>query len=139
MSIELVEKTLIKMFLDNFSPAWDDQLAYVNVPFTPLAGKPWMFYRFLHSEETPRTLGVTGNDQVDGMIQIDVNYPINAGEGTSRKTINELRACFHPQSISTYGQPVTIISRSKSGGNSVNNFYKIPFTVRWRSQIARNP
>ena len=139
MSLSLVEKTLVKLFLDSFV-LWNtgNQLAWVNVPFSPPAGKPWMFYRFLHSDEKPRTLGVTGNDEVNGLIQIDVSYPLNAGEADSRETINALRTCFHPQTISTYGQPVTIISRGKSGGSSANNFYTIPFTVRWRSQIARN-
>lgn len=136
-SIEVIEKTLIKILLDAF-PSWLDRIAWPNVVFTPTEAQPWFSYHFLSSQEMPVTLGPDGNDEVNGIIQIDVNYPLNAGEADSRETINALRTCFHPQTISTYGQPVTILSRNKSGGSSENNFYRIPFTVRWKAQLARN-
>lgn len=139
MSLELIEKTLLRIFIDTFLPDWEDKIAWPNVPFTPKDGEPWMFYRLLHSDQKPITLGANGNDQVDGLIQIDVSYPLNAGEGNSRKTIDELHRCFYPRTVSTYGLAVTILSRSKSGASSGSNYFTTPFTVRWRSQLTRNP
>ena len=136
MSLELVEKSLIKLLVDAF-PEWENRIAWPNKVFKPQDGMPWMSYTFLNSEEHAATLGSSGRDEVNGLTQIDVNYPLHIGEGDLRKTINALRTCFFPRSISPYGQAVTILSRNRSGSFTKEHFFTTPFTIRWKAQINR--
>ena len=138
MSAENVQQALIKLFQDAF-PVWiaEQRIAWENVAFKPVQGKPWMYFRYMPVDERIGTLGPGGYDTAEGMVQIDVNYPDGAGEAASRQTINDLRNCFRPQTVAYAQQGVTILSRSRAGGRSANGFYLIPFTVRWRAQITR--
>lgn len=138
MSYEKVQQALIQHFATGF-PAWlATQVAWPNVTFTPPAAQPWMAFMFGQNDESIATLGPDGYDELNGFIQIDVNYPVGGGEKDSRQTINLLRTCFKPQVIQYDGQSVTILSRGANGGREQNGFFSIPFTVRFRSHILRN-
>ncbi len=136
--MEKVQQALIAQLLASF-PTWiEAQIAWENTAFTPPIAKPWLAFHFMPVEEKVATLGPGGNDEANGLVQIDVNYPLGGGESDSRETINTLRTCFKPQLLGYEGQPVTILSRNRSGGLTSNGFYKIPFTVRWRSLLTRS-
>ncbi len=138
MSLEKIQQGLITQLLTAFQN-WEDtqRIAWENKPFTAPKAKPWMEFFFMPTGERIATLGADGYDRVDGLAQVNVNYPINIGEGNSRKTINELRACFKPQAILFDDQEIRIVSRSRTGGAQRDGFYKIPFTVRWFSHLTR--
>lgn len=139
MSLEKVQQALIFEYAAAF-PLWVSQgrIAWENIKFAPPSALPWMAFFFMPVGETIGTLGGdAGYDKAEGLVQIDLNYPTGAGEGNTRTTINELRACFRPRKISYDGQEVTILSRSRAGGMQSSGFYKIPFNVRWRAAITR--
>lgn len=138
MSLEKVQQALINQFQTTFGTTWANRLSWENIAFTPPAAQAWMFFYFMPASERIATLGPTGKDQVDGLVQIDVNYPVGVGESDIRKTINALRTCFKPGGLLYEGQGVTILSRSRAGGMESNGFYKVPFTIRWRAQIPRS-
>lgn len=138
MSLEKCHQALIAKLLAGM-PTWAQRIAWPNVAFNPketgLNG--WLQWDFMGADERVQTLGVGGYDEANGLVQITVAYPAGGGEQLSRKTINELRACFTPGNIGHDGQSVTILSRSAGGGGMRDGFYKIPFTIRWRAQLPR--
>lgn len=133
--MEKIQQALIAAFMAAF-PTFDK--AWENVAFKPTPTKPWLAFHFMPVDERIATLGPEGYDVANGLVQIDVNYPIGAGESDSRKTINLLRACFKPQILVFDLQEVIILSRSRAGGRQTDGFYRIPFTVRWRAHLTRN-
>lgn len=136
--MEKIQQALIHWFVTAFASWVPSQVAWENRSFTPPRGKPWMAFFFMPVDERVVTLGPTGYDQADGLLQIDVNYPLGVGEGESRQTINDLRACFTPGTIEFQDHGVTVLSRSRSHGREKNGYYCIPFTVRWKSELTRN-
>lgn len=140
MSLEKIQQALIQQLATSF-PTWvaDSQIAWENVAFTPPAGKPWLAFHFMPIDENIATLGPTGTgtDRIDGMVQIDVNYPEGTGEGSSRATINTLRDAYKPGILSYSSQPVTVTSRTRTNGLVTNGFFKIPFTIRWHAHLIR--
>jgi Bacteriophage related domain of unknown function len=135
--MEKIQQAFIAALLAGFA-AWQDRIAWENKSFKAPEGQPWFRFFFMPVEERIRTLGQAGYDEANGLVQIDVNYPVNTGEGKARKTIEELRACFRPGVIAYEGQSVTILSRSRAHGREQDGFYCIPFTIRWRAQLTRN-
>jgi hypothetical protein len=137
MSLELIQRTLIRAFKDSFGNWIATRVAWENKAFTPPQAQPWMSFFFIPVDERILTLGAEGYDQIDGLVQIDLNQPSGTGEGATRKTINELRTCFKPRVLLYSGQSVTILSRTRGGGRITDGFFRIPFTVRWRSTLTR--
>jgi hypothetical protein len=138
MSLQKCQQALVTLYTNSFYPAWQNRVAWENVRFEPPQAMAWMAYFFVTVEERIGSLSDEGTDRVEGLVQIDLNTPLGIGESTSRQTIDELRACFRPQTIGYDGQPVTILSRSRAGGMTSEGFYKIPFNVRWRANISRS-
>lgn len=140
MSLENIQRALITQ-LTTALPAWvtGSQIAWENVAFAPPAGKPWLAFHFMPVDENIATLGPTGTgtDRIDGLIQIDINYPEGTGEGGLRDTINTLRDAYKPGILSYSGQPVTITSRTRSNGLVTNGFFKIPLTIKWHAHLTR--
>lgn len=55
--------------------------AYPNKKFdAPSPGTPWAALFVVPSQPGAATLGDTGQDRHDGFLQIDLNYPLDAGD-----------------------------------------------------------
>jgi hypothetical protein len=139
MSLEKVQQGLISLYTTAFASWLTNQVAWENKPFNnPPDGKHWMAVHFMPAVERAASLGSDGENQHDGVLQIDLNIPSGTGEGNSRETIGALFTCFPQGSFEYSGQQIKILSRSRGPGMTANGFYKIPFTVRWRAYINRN-
>lgn len=137
-TIEAVQQALIKVINDAFGTTWAGRIAWENTAFTQPKNQPWMGVFFLPASERIATLGKGGFDEAKGLFQINLQYPVGAGEGESRKTINLLRTCFSPGYLQYGGQSVKILARQRGTGRSSNDTFTIPFTVRWKAQLNRN-
>ncbi len=137
MSLENVQQALISAFT-GASIVDADKIAWENVKFTPPVSAPWAAVYFMPAMEKVATLGAGGTDQADGLFQVTYYIPVGGGEGDSRAKMNSLRTAFTPGQITYNGQPVTILGRYKGPGLTFNNFYAIPFTVRWRAFLTRS-
>lgn len=138
MSMEKVQQALLQRFLTDYGLAWVNRIAYENLVFSPPKAQPWLSVHFIPADERIATLGVNGRDVADGIFQVTIHIPVGAGETTIRQTVNQLRLSFKPQVLGYGGQPVTILSRSRSNGGPRDGFYVIPFSVRWRAQLNRS-
>jgi hypothetical protein len=138
MSLELVQKALIAALQTAF-PAWmATRVEWENVAFTPPAALSWFSVAFMPVEENVATLGPQGSDLAQGLFQVTLSCPLGIGESNTRQTINELRACYKPGNLINGGQVVTVLSRTRANARIKNNFFTIPFTVRWKAQLIRN-
>lgn len=139
MSLSSVRSALVTAFIA--SNAFDaDTIAWENVAFTPPTDRPWAAVWFLPSQPTPGTLGPPGKgqDRVNGILQIDLNYPIGSGENLITDTADLINLTFYAGAYFTYnGQSVTIKSCGRGKSAVVNGFYKIPVTVYFYTFITR--
>lgn len=135
MSLANVNAGLINKLVTAF-PLWTTRIAWENMTFIP-TNEPWMAYFFMPASEQQATLGPDGFDQSDGISQVDLNYPLLKGEQSSRETIELLRTCFLPIRFQYSGTSITILSRSRAVGRTVDGWFKIPFTIRWRAYLNR--
>lgn len=137
MNLEKVQQALINQLTRRFDSWVATQMAWENLPFSPPEAKPWMFFHFMPTGEQIATLGPSGVDQLEGIAQVDVNYPEGGGEQDLRATIDLLRDAFKPGYVSFDDTVVSILGRWRAGGFSSDGFYKVPFTVRWRCFLTR--
>ncbi len=55
------------------------KVAWPNKSFTPPASGPWAAIHFIPTQPVVATCGIGGDDEVDGIFQVDLNYPPNSG------------------------------------------------------------
>lgn len=137
MSITKIRSGLVKVFTDG---AFFDatKVAFENVAFTPPPSAPWASVFFLPNQPSVATLGAGGQDQVTGVMQIDLNYPTNSGEADILAKFEAIKNAFTVGVRPIYqGQEVSIRSCGRSQGRVVGNFYRISITVMFYAQINR--
>lgn len=114
--------------------------AYENSPFEkPADQSPWAsaFVRF--NQPSPATLGHEGQDAHDGILQIDLNYPLMTGEAAVTAKADELSDFFKAgKRLAHSGVELTVVSCGRSRGREVDGWYRVSMTVTWEARVPRN-
>lgn len=135
MALYDIKKTLIQAYVDG-SFALDT--AYENRTFTKPASGPFAEVYILPNQPTVDTLGDAGRDLHTGILQINLNYPRNQGDGAILTKADAIRNYYEAGTrFSHEGQEVFIMSCGRSVGRLVDNHYQIVLTINWRAQTAR--
>lgn len=109
-----------------------------NVKFTPPTNAKWAKVSFLPAIPAVETLGSAGLDRADGVLQIDLNYPLTTGNSAARADYEAIRAVFPAGSRHTNtGQVVTITQSGRSQGRIVDNYYRVSISIFWYALIPR--
>lgn len=112
--------------------------AYENEPFTKPSGAKWAQVYFLPNVPSVETLGAEGQDFVDGIVQIDLNYPVETGTADGRSDFESIRAAFPAGARPVYsGQEVIIRNCGRSPGRVVDGWYRLSITITWYALIPR--
>lgn len=114
--------------------------AVPNAPFTkPTDQSPWASVFILPNQPSVATLGAEGQDAHDGILQIDLNYPINTGEAAVTAKADELTDFFKAgKRLAHSGVELTVASCGRSRGREVDGWYRVSMTVTWFARVARN-
>lgn len=115
-------------------------LATENSPFNkPAAGLPWAAVFVMPSQPSVATLGTEGQDNHDGVMQLDLNYPVKTGEAAVTAKADTL-ADFFKAGVRLYYQGVelTILSCGRSRGREVDGFWRVSITISWFARVPRN-
>lgn len=99
----------------------------------PTAGL-WLKARVAPNTSEPVTLGLQGEDDHTGFLQIDVNCPRNTGSGLVSTVAGNIRDAYRA-GLSI--PPVVVKSATVSPGRDVGGFYRVSITVVYYSRIAR--
>lgn len=95
-------------------------IAYPNKPFTPTPGVLWLKADFVPADNSPATLGTTGDDEITGFFQVGIYAPANSGDVTSVNWLDTLQAGFKNGSVISYqGRNVRITHSQHNAGNEV--------------------
>jgi hypothetical protein len=135
MSLQQVQEALVAASVAALSGMPTE---YENVTFTKPTDAKWAKLSFVPNSPSVDTLGENGEDMVDGFLQIDINYPQNAGDSEARSDFEEIRAAFPAgRHYASGDQPVTIRNCGRSQGRFVDQWYRVSTTVFWYAMIPR--
>ncbi|URA07003.1 tail terminator protein [Xanthomonas phage Elanor] len=111
-----------------------------NAPFEkPADQSPWAKTFVLMNQPSVATLGSEGQDAHDGILQIDLNYPLNTGEAAVTAKADELTDFFKAgKRLAHSGVELTVTSCGRSRGREVEGWYRVSMTVAWFARVSRN-
>jgi len=111
-----------------------------NSPFDkPEDGSAWAAVFVLPNQPGAASMGRDGLDAHDGLLQIDLNYPLMTGEAAVTAKADELADHFKAgERLSHQGVELTVTSCGRSRGREVDGWYRVSMTVTWEARVPRN-
>lgn len=114
-------------------------LAVDNAPFDKPDSGPWGHLFVFHNQPSPATLGDDGEDAHDGIVQIDLNYPVMTGDGAADAKADSVAGFFRAgRPLSYGGVTATVVSCGRGRGREVDGWWRVSVTVTWRARVPRN-
>lgn len=109
-------------------------IAWPNVPFSPVVGTPYLRFNILFAEPTQSTLGTTGTNEHRGFAQIDCVYPSAEGTASQRAMAGLITERFkRGTDIIASGQTITVLNVYPSGRTEDGDWLTVPITINFRS------
>jgi len=131
-AVETALETIAETALAGVPTEWE------NATVDKDGAAKWAKVLFVANQPTAATMGAAGRDQVDGFLQIDLNYRQGVGKAQVKSDFEAFRGYFkagdHPVNS---GQVVTVRNCGRSQGRIVDNWYRVSITVSWYAQIPR--
>jgi hypothetical protein len=101
-------------------------------------GPVWTGVFHVPADRSAATLGATGDDQLLGFLQVDVNVPVNTGESNLLEVLNLLESYFTAGRVMTSGGvQVTVTRNQVSGSRREDVWHRRSLTVYYRAQLQR--
>jgi hypothetical protein len=135
MSIALIDGALVQAYIDIGQGL---STAYEGIHFEPPHNANWAAVFQLPAGSPPATLGVGGQDEHTGVLQI--NYNIKPGTGRSQLYTYAQAALTKfvaGRSFSSSGQYVTIESSGRTPIRAVDGWLRISVNVNWIARTTR--
>jgi hypothetical protein len=135
MSIANIDKALVDAYIDI---GQNLATAYEGIHFEPPHNADWAALFVLPAGSPPATLGVGGQDEHIGILQID--YNIKPGVGRSQLYTYAQAALdkfVAGRSFSSSGQYVTIESSGRTSIRAVDGWLRMSVSVNWLARTTR--
>ena len=108
-SVRIALESKLNAMTPALSTAWE------NVPFTPVTGTPYQMVFLLPATPANPTMG-DGYYREQGIFQVTLMYPLQAGPKTAADRAELIRAAFKRGTSMTSGGITTIIERTPEIG-----------------------
>lgn len=113
------------------------EVAWPNKKFKTPAGS-WIRVSYMPSQDSTETLGEGGEQELLGIIQLDVNILTDIGEKTQNLILGQLEAYFVPGKRFTYkSQTVNFVSCNRSSGRIIDSFFRVSLSVSFYARYFR--
>lgn len=107
----------------------DALTAYPNATFTkPTASTAWASVFVIPATTAP--LSIRDSDEMSGVFQIDLNYPINSGAGGAQAKADAIRSHFKRGTVLS-GVELGTVSVATLG--PVDGWYRVAMSINYRS------
>ena len=108
--------------------------AYENVPFTPVTGTAYQRAYLMPATPANPTMG-DGYYREQGIFQVTLMYPLQAGPKTAADRAELIRAAFKRGTTLTSGTTIVKIDRTPevSQGRVDGDRWALPVKIRWYS------
>lgn len=109
----------------------DALTAYPNAQFVRPSSGPWAAVFVIPAQTA--ALSLTDSDEMAGVFQIDLNYPLNSGAGAAQSKADAIRSHFKRGTVT---DGVIIEESSVSQGLVVDGYYRLSVSVQYRHLAA---
>lgn len=135
MSYPIIRK-LLETRLNAVSPTI--KTVFENAPGKPVAGTPYQQVTLMPAETESPTLPADGFRREAGYLQVDLNYPENAGSIAAMTRAEAIRSQFPRGLVLTEANVRVYFDREVSLGRGYNEggFYRLPVFVYYRADVA---
>lgn len=134
MSFNNISQTLLQAYVDG---EFGLPTAYPNRIFTPTSD-PWAKVSIIPNQPSAASLGEDGTDEHDGIMQIDLNYPLKNGNGQVLEKAEEIRALFKAGYSKTHNQQaITVRSCGYNSGSESEGYFRVIVTIQWYARTPR--
>jgi len=89
-------------------------IAWPGVTFTPPSDATWVSVEKLPISSMPVTMGLGGEDDEKGILQLSLYFPSHLGEGALRAAVGKAKRYFTAGSTSTYSGAVARFQHAKN-------------------------
>ena len=129
-SVRIALENKLNAMTPALSTAWE------NVPFTPVSGTPYQAAYLLPATPANPTMG-DGYYREQGIFQVTLMYPLQAGPKTAADRAELIRAAFKRGTSMTSGGITTIIERTLEIGQGRvdGDRWALPVKIRWYAGI----
>ena len=112
-------------------------VSWPNKKFTP-PPTTWIRVTYMPSQDSTETLGEGGEQELLGIVQIDINILTDTGEKTQNLILAQLEAYFVPGKRFTYqSQTVNFVSCNRSSGRIIDSFFRVSISVSFYARYFR--
>lgn len=109
-----------------------------NMPFTPPSTGGWASFDIVPADPAVATLGLQGEDEHTGIMQVGLHYPLQVGVKSVNDAYETLRAFFVAGKFLTFEDARVTVLRCGIGPQGKKDSYFQAFvTVSWRARIQR--
>ena len=141
MSIVKIEQALIQSYIGAglaVPTIHENVTEPLDVTTAKAKQAPWAELYFLSIQPSVATLGDSGTDAQDGLLQINLYFPLNQGRKATRGAIEMLCAYYKAgRSFSYQGQSVSTRSCGAGNGRNVDGWYQTIITITWKARTSR--
>jgi len=133
MSIAKV-RTALEIALHTMTPAL--ATAWENQDFAPTAGTPYQAAHLLPAAPDNSTMG-DGHYRERGLMQVSLNYPVDAGSAPAMTRAELIRATFFRGASFTSGGVTTRIPTTPEIGRAVvvDDRWVLPVSIRYFADV----
>lgn len=111
--------------------------AWPNKLFKP-PGSLWVSVSYMPGNPVPVTIGELGEDELRGIMQLDINVPSDSGEADQLEALASLETYFIPGVRFVYdNQSVKIHSTARSNGRLVSNDWRVSLSIYFSARYQR--
>ena len=130
VSVRAALEAKLNAMTPSLSTAWE------NVPFTPVTGTPYQMVFLLPATPANPTMG-DGYYREQGIFQVTLMYPLQAGPKTAADRAELIRAAFKRGTSMTSGGITTIVERTPEIGQGRvdGDRWALPVKIRWYAGI----
>lgn len=110
-----------------------------NLPFEkPAGGAPWVRVTVISNEPSVATLGKGGSDETDGILQIDLNFPLFEGVAAAALEAKQISLSLYPGRVLAYGTAcVHLAGFANPRSTEVAGYYRHTLTINWFARLTR--
>ncbi len=131
---------LIQAALDSHLAALElgPDLAWENVPFSPVVGRPWIRASFLPGPVIQAELAPAGGrNRHQGLYQVSLFYPAGQGSGPARGMAERVISGFKRGTVLNHQGIRVCIQRSWRGpALGEPDWFQVPVSVQWFAYTA---
>jgi hypothetical protein len=136
MSFLAIKKTLLNSYIDG---AFGLSTAYENRKFEPVRGTNWAEVYILPNQPSVFSMGGNGSDEHDGVMQINLNYQQDKGDGAALAKAEQIALVYQAGKFFTHaGQVVSIKSCGRQPGRIVDGYFQIIININWTARTVRS-